>query len=102
MRVGDVIGTVTLSRRLTEVPAGQFVIIAPQPLETLAGGRGHAVEPVVAYDQLAAAIGSRVAFSEGREAAMPFHPRPVPLDAYCAAQLDAVHVDRAALAGLGA
>lgn len=93
MRIGDVIGSVTLSRRLAEVPAGQLLIVQPLRLETLRDGTEVRTEPVVAYDQLSAARGSRVAFSEGREAAMPFHPQPVPFDAYCSAILDAVHVD---------
>ena len=39
-------------------------------------------------DELGAGIGSRIAISEGREAAMPFHPEIKPVDAYNAAILD--------------
>jgi len=94
MRVANVIGTVTLSRRLADVPPGQFIVVQPLPLETLRDGAPGGAEPVVAYDQLSAALGERVGFTEGREAAAPFEPRKVPIDAYCAAILDAVHVDR--------
>ena len=92
MRVAEVIGTVTLSRRLPDVPPGRFILLRPQPLEALRDGAASEVEPVVAYDERSAGLGAKVAFTEGREAAMPFHPRPVPIDAYCAAILDAVHV----------
>ena len=54
--------------------------------------RLDAVRAVVIYDELSPGLGARVAFSEGREAAMPFHPRPVPIDAYGAAILDAVRM----------
>ena len=39
-------------------------------------------------DQLGAGVGSRIAISEGREAAMPFYPEVKPVDAYNAAILD--------------
>ena len=38
------------------------------------------------------ARGSRVGFSEGTEAAAPFHPKKTPVDAYCACILDRVIV----------
>ena len=49
------------------------------------------LEEIVAFDELGAGVGSRVAISEGREAAMPFHPEIKPVDAYNAAILD--HLD---------
>jgi ethanolamine utilization protein EutN len=57
-----------------------------------ASGRG---EPLVAYDELGCGNGSLVAISEGAEAAAPFHPREKPIDAYCAALLDAVEFAKA-------
>ena len=45
------------------------------------------------YDHLGAGVGELVAFSESREACMPFYPeKRVPIDAYCSAILDAVQV----------
>ncbi len=99
MRVAEVIGTVTLSQALPELPPGQWLIARPLPLNALATEAASAVEPVVAFDELGAGVGARVGLSEGREAAMPFHPRPVPLDVYCAAVLDAVVVERPEAAG---
>lgn len=92
MRVANVIGNVTLATRLDEVPPGQFLLVQPAQAAALQGIEAADAEPVVAYDERSAALGSRVAVSEGREAAMPFHPRRVPFDAYCAAILDVVHV----------
>lgn len=92
MRVGKVIGTVTLSSRLVEVPPGQFLIVQPESTAALQAAAPANAEPVVAYDEQGAALGARVAVSEGREAAMPFVPRPVPFDVYCAAIMDVVHV----------
>ena len=40
------------------------------------------------FDELGAGVGSRIAISEGREAAMPFYPDVKPIDAYNAAILD--------------
>lgn len=95
MRVAKVIGRVTLSTRLPDVPAGQFLIVQPLSRDALTGRDKPSAEPVVAYDERSASIGDRVAISEGREAAAPFHPNRVPFDAYCAAIMDTVHVDEA-------
>ena len=96
MRVAEVIGTITLSRQQDEVAGGRFILVRPLGLADLAAAHGPPAEPVVAYDELSPGLGARVAISEGREAAMPFYPRAVPIDVYCAAVLDHVHVDRAA------
>ncbi len=92
MRVARVIGTVTLSHRCPELPPGRLVVAQPETLEALRDGTPATAECVIAYDELNAGRGTQIAVSEGREAAMPFHPNPVPLDAYCAAILDEVHV----------
>jgi microcompartment protein CcmK/EutM len=43
----------------------------------------------VVYDHLGAGDGETIAFSESREACMPFYPeKRVPIDAYCSAILD--------------
>jgi microcompartment protein CcmK/EutM len=46
----------------------------------------------VVYDDLGAGPGSRIAFSEGGEAAQPFYPLDKPVDAYNAAILDTIVV----------
>lgn len=94
MRIGAVIGNVTLSHRLESLAGGRLLLVQPLGAPALAGAGAAAAEALVVYDELNPGLGARVAFSEGREAAMPFHPRPVPIDAYCAALLDAVQIER--------
>ena len=45
------------------------------------------------FDELGAGVGSRIAISEGREAAQPFYPEVKPIDAYNAAILDTLSVE---------
>ena len=47
-------------------------------------------ESLVVFDELGAGVGQIIAVSEGGEATMPFWPRRMPIDAYCAAILDHV------------
>ncbi|HMP05754.1 MAG TPA: EutN/CcmL family microcompartment protein, partial [Lacipirellulaceae bacterium] len=49
-------------------------------------------ETLVVWDELGAAPGALIAVSEGGEAAQPFRPHLKPVDAYCAAILDNVHL----------
>ncbi|MGQ9576619.1 MAG: EutN/CcmL family microcompartment protein [Thermoguttaceae bacterium] len=93
MRIGEVIGTVTLSRWHPSLTGGRFKIVVPLSLADLAGQGGEPAEEMTIYDELGAGIGHRVAFSEGREAAQPFYPEVKPIDAYCAAILDTIRVD---------
>jgi microcompartment protein CcmK/EutM len=92
MRIGTVIGRVTLAHRLENVAGGRFLVIWPQDLGALRGEHDSPAKPVVAYDELNPGLGARVAFTEGREAAAAFGRRPVPIEAYVSAILDHVHV----------
>jgi len=49
-------------------------------------------DALVVYDDLGAGVGSRIAFSEGGEAAQPFEPAMKPVDAYNAAILESIDV----------
>jgi ethanolamine utilization protein EutN len=60
-------------------------------LANLTGQSSDRAEELVLYDELGARVGSRIAVSEGREAAQPFHPEMKVIDAYNAAILD--HLD---------
>jgi len=97
MRIGEVIGTVTLSRVHPQLVGTQWSVVTPLALEHLVEGKAGTAEEVVIYDELSAGIGEWVAFSEGIEAAMPFYPNLKPVDAYCAAILDTVELDHAAI-----
>lgn len=92
MRIGEVIGTVTLNRWHPSLAGGRYKLVVPLSLADLAGQGGEPAEELTAYDELGADVGCRVAFSEGREAAQPFHPDVKPIDSYIAAILDSVQV----------
>ncbi|HZL34257.1 MAG TPA: EutN/CcmL family microcompartment protein [Tepidisphaeraceae bacterium] len=94
MRIGKVVGRVTLQPLYPTLVGGRFLIVAVQDRFSLAGQPRKTSEYLVTYDHLGAGEGDLVAVSESREAAMPFYPeKRVPLDAYCAAILDRVIVD---------
>jgi len=89
MRIGKVVGRVTLNRTYETLVGGRFVIVEVQDRFALAGQRRRTSESLVCYDNLGAGPGDLIAFSESREACMPFYPeKRVPLDAYNAAILD--------------
>jgi len=92
MRIGEVIGRVTLSRQHPNLPPGRLFIILPLPLEALRSGSPQRGEELVLFDELGAGMGSIIGFSEGREAANPFGKTKVPIDAYNACILDQISV----------
>ena len=73
MRIGEVIGTVTLSRVHPSMTGFRWVIAVPFSLAALREGKPDG-EDLVVFDSLGAGAGSKIAFSEGGEAAAPFHP----------------------------
>jgi ethanolamine utilization protein EutN len=93
MRIGKVIGTVTLNRRHPSLAGGRLKVVVPLGLDDLAGRGGEPADEFTVYDELGADVGCHIAISEGREAAMPFYPDRKPLDAYVAAILDEIHVE---------
>lgn len=90
MRIGRVIGTVTLNRRHPSIEGARFKLVVPLSLDNLTGRSQVDAEEFTVYDELGAGTGSLIAISEGREAAQPFHPEVKPIDAYNAAILDNV------------
>ena len=89
MRIGKVVGRVTLNRAYKTLQGGRFLIVEVQDRFSLARKPRKSVESLVCYDHLGAGMGDTIAFTESREACMPFYPEKiVPLDAYCAAILD--------------
>ena len=90
MRLGTVIGRVTLSARHPAYRGERLLLTLPWRRETLKGEQKF--DPsIVVYDQLGADVGQTIAISEGREAACPF-PEPTPVDAYCAALVDEMFI----------
>jgi ethanolamine utilization protein EutN len=93
MRIGKVIGRITLSDAYETLTGGRFLLVQVQDRFALAGRPRQSTESLVVYDNLGAGEGDTIAFTESREAAMPFYPeKRIPLDAYNAAILDAVVV----------
>jgi microcompartment protein CcmK/EutM len=92
MRLGHVIGKVTLSAAEPALRGARFLLVQPLSREQFAGAP---MEPLakgptlVIYDDLGAGLGHVVGFTEGAEAAAPF-PNPTPVDAYNAAIVDTV------------
>ncbi len=88
MRIGTVIGRVTLSVRNNAYIGERLLLTLPWNRDTLAGGSSH--DPaIVVYDHFGGDVGQQICISEGREAACPF-PSPTPVDAYCAALIDEI------------
>jgi len=94
MRIAKVIGSVTLNRQHPSLVGGSLRLAIPLSLADLTApdACGLAGDALVAWDDLGAAPGSLIAVSEGGEAAQPFRPALKPIDAYCAAILDNVHL----------
>ena len=81
-----------MSRSHATLHRARLLLVAPLSLAALRGETMQAGEELVVWDELGAGIGSRVGVSEGREAAMPFHPDRKPIDAYCACILDQIQL----------
>lgn len=95
MRIGIVRGRVTLNRAYKTLTGGRFLVVDVQDRFALAGQPRRTSESLVCYDNLGASVGDMIAFTESREACMPFYPEKiVPLDAYNAAILDAAVISR--------
>jgi ethanolamine utilization protein EutN len=90
MRIGKVIGNVTLNRAHPSLTGAAHKLAVPLSLENLIGRSDALGEEIVVYDELGAGTGACIAVSEGREAAQPFHPDIKPIDAYNAAILDKI------------
>lgn len=94
MRLGKVIGRVTLARVVDGLEGGRWLIVSPHNRDTFARGGidvpGLSSETtLVVYDSLGGGMGDTIGFVEGREAAQPLVP-PQPIDAINAALIDHV------------
>ena len=94
MRLGTVIGRVTLNKAVPALVGGRWLIISPFTREHFQRGSeslpGLSKDPsLVVYDDLGGDIGQTIGFVEGREAASPFD-NPTPIDAFNAALVDEI------------
>jgi carbon dioxide concentrating mechanism protein CcmL len=93
MRLGHVIGRVTLSQQDPAYTGGRFLVVAPMSREQFAGAPLVPLakaSSLVVFDNLGAGPGAIVGFVEGAEATAPFE-KPMPIDAFNAAIVDAIH-----------
>jgi len=94
MKLGKVIGRVTLSQTVPALKGARWLIVSPFTREYFQQGEVSPVglskdsSPVV-YDDLGAGVGDSIGYIEGREAAMPFS-QPTPIDSIDAAIIDQV------------
>lgn len=94
MRLGTVIGRVTLSKACPALQGGRWLLVSPFtrehfPCSNLSPARVTTDSSVVIYDDLGGGLGDTVGFEEGREAAMPFK-KPTPVDAINVAIVDEI------------
>ena len=93
MRLGVVRGKVTLNLAVESYRARTLLMVEPVTMEDLSTNNGAGGgKALIVLDELGAAKGQMVAFTEGREAANPFWPDQVPVDAYCALIVDSIHL----------
>lgn len=93
MRIGEVIGCVTLSRWHPSLTGAQWRLTVPLDARGLAGDAKGRLEPIAVFDEYGAGLGSRIAIADGAEAAAPFQPDTKPVDAYAAAILDRIQIN---------
>src|SRR4026208_1438266 len=92
MRLGTVIGRVTLCKTVPSLIGARWLIVSPSTREHFQRGwetpAGMSKDPsLVVYDDLGGNVGQTIGFVEGREAAAPF-AEPTPVDAINAALVD--------------
>jgi len=93
MKIFQVIGSVTLCRSHPTYQGAR--LLATEPLDGSILGGSATVDPdlLVVWDDLGAGLDSKIAVSDGGEAANPFRPEFKPVDAYCSAMLDVIQID---------
>jgi len=94
MKLGTVIGRVTLSQSVPSVQGARWLIVSPFTREHYQHGTdtptGMSKDPsLVVYDNLGGGVGQTIGYVEGREAAQPFDA-PTPVDAINTALVDEV------------
>jgi carbon dioxide concentrating mechanism protein CcmL len=94
MRLGTVIGRVTLCKTVPDLIGARWLLVSPFTREHFQRGSetpaGMSKDPsLVVYDNLGGGVGQTIGFIEGREAASPFE-QPAPVDAINAALVDEI------------
>ena len=92
MKLGTVIGRVTLSKTVKSLEGGRFLIVSPFSRQQFAAGldapTSMGTDPsLVVYDNIGGGVKQIIGYVEGREAAQPFE-QPTPVDAINTALVD--------------
>lgn len=93
MRLGQVIGKVTLNRQDPAYAGGRWLVVSPLDRDQILGknrDRLSRYSSCVVYDNLGARQGDIIGFVEGAEATEPFD-HPIPIDAINAAILETLN-----------
>ncbi len=93
MRIGEVIGKVSLCSRHASLAGATWLLVVPLSRRGSEGALTQRGEAIVVFDELGASEGACIAISEGAEAAGPFYPDTKPIDAYNAAILDHLEIE---------
>ncbi|MEM1224386.1 MAG: EutN/CcmL family microcompartment protein [Planctomycetota bacterium] len=88
MKLARVVGTVTLSRKNESMNACRLRAVEVVPSASQIEAEPLGGDTIVAWDLCGAADGDLVALAEGPEAAAPFRPDLIPIDASIVALLD--------------
>ena len=94
MKLGTVIGRVTLSRTIPSYEGGRYLVVSPFTRDHFPQAGEAPItlsrDPsLIVYDALGGGVGDIIGYVEGREAAQPF-PQPTPVDAINVALVDEV------------
>ena len=94
MRLGAVIGRVTLSKTVPGITGARWLMVSPFTRDHYQRGKltpsGLSQEAsLVVYDDLGGDVGQTIGFIEVWEASSPFD-EPTPIDAICAALVDEI------------
>ena len=94
MKLGSVIGRVTLNKVMPKLEGARWLIVSPFTRECFQRGTeipgAMSKDPsLVVYDNIGGGLGQTIGYIEGREAAQPFD-EPTPIDAINAALVDEI------------
>ena len=94
MKLGTVIGRVTLNKTVPALEGARWLIVSPFTREHFQRGTetpsGMSKDPsLVVYDSIGGGVGQTIGYVEGREAAQPFE-EPAPIDAINVALVDEI------------
>ena len=85
MRLGYVRGQVVLNTSIPQLSGIRLLVVEPVNAVNLQANNGEGGgKALIVADHLAPGEGQLIGFVEGREAANPYYPGNVPVDAYCA------------------